>query len=454
MPENNYTHIAKTFDFRAEVKQTFAVGAPIIIAQLLQMSMNFVDTMMSGRYSPEAIGAVAIGGAASLPLIVFAMGFIMAVNPMVAHHLGARNLQKIGHNLRQTLWLSALLAIPFFYLLRNMDPLLSFMEISPEIKPIALSYLEAYAWGIPFIFGFSAMRFFNEGLSITRPAMYISIIGLLANIILNYGLIYGNFGLPELGAVGCGYATSIVSAVMFMAMLIFVLWYPAYRRFYIFHTIRPPSLAFIKEITHIGLPIGLSVTMEVALFASVSLLMGSLGTLEIAAHQVAINVASLTFMIPFGLSMAISSRVGQAMGAQNIHRARYRGLTGIALCLGIMVICAIVLATFPESIVRIYIRDPEVVELASSLILMAALFQISDGLQVGGYGALRGLKDTRIPMYFNFISYWLIGFPLGYYLGFYTDMGPKGLWVGLIAGLTTAALLHNRRFLKLTRSLP
>lgn len=436
---------------RSEIYKTLQVGTPIIIAQLLQMSMNFVDTVMAGRYSPEAIGAVAIGGASSLPLIVFGMGFIMAINPMVAHHLGARHLDKIGKTLRQTFWLSQLLAIPFFLLIRNIEPLLIFMDISEDILPISLGYLDAYSWGIPFLFAFSAMRFFNEGLSITRPAMYISVLGLLANIVLNYGLIYGNFGLPELGAVGCGYATSVVAFLMFLAMLVFIIWYPAYRRFAIFSSLKPPEWAFFKEITSIGFPIGVSVTMEVALFAAVSLLMGSLGTIEIAAHQVAINVASMTFMVPFGLSMAVSSRVGQAMGAQNMVRARFRGIIGISLCALTMVITALILATFPTQIVHIYIQEPEVVALATQLILLAAIFQISDGLQVGGYGALRGLKDTKIPMYFNFVSYWLVGFPLGYILSIYSGLGPQGLWIGLIAGLTVAALFHNSRFLYLTK---
>lgn len=436
---------------RGEIYKTIQVGSPIIIAQLLQMSMNFVDTVMAGRYSPEAIGAVAIGGATAMPFLVFGMGFIVAINPMVAHHLGARKLHLIGKTMRQALWVSQMIALPFFFLLRSMEPLLIAMEITAEIQPITLGYLDAFSWGIPFMLAFSSMRSFNEGLSITRPAMYISVLGLLVNIVLNYGLIYGRLGFPQLGAVGCGYATSVVYILMFAAMLLFTIWYPGYQRFKIFDTLRPPEWTFIKEITSIGLPIGLSVTMEVALFAAVSLLMGSLGTLEVAAHQIAINVASMTFMIPLGLSMAVSSRVGQAAGAKNKARVRFRGWVGIGLCAFTMVLTAIILALFPESIVRIYTQDTGVVELASGLILLAALFQISDGLQVGGYGALRGLKDTRVPMIFNFISYWLIGFPVGYYLGLHTSMGPAGLWIGLIAGLTVAALFHNGRFWQLSR---
>ena len=445
----------KTQDtLRGEIYKTIQVGSPIIVAQLLQMSMNFVDTVMAGRYSPEAIGAVAIGGASAMPFLVFGMGCIMAINPIVAQHLGARNLHLIGKTLRQAIWVSQLIALPFFFILRSMEPVLAAMDISAEIQPITLGYLDALSWGIPFVLAFSSMRFFNEGLSITRPAMYISVLGLLVNIVLNYGLIYGHLGFPQLGAVGCGYATSAVQMLMFFSMLLFTLWYPGYKRFKIFDTFRPPEWAFFKEITTIGLPIGLSVTMEVALFAAVSLMMGSLGTLQVAAHQVAINVASMTFMVPLGLSMAVSSRVGQAAGSKNKRRVQFRGWVGIGLCAFTMVVTAIILALFPEDIVNIYTNDEGVIRLASELILLAALFQISDGLQVGGYGALRGLKDTRIPMVFNFISYWMIGFPIGYYLGLYTEMGPAGLWIGLIAGLTVAALFHNGRFWQLSRSTP
>ena len=436
---------------KAELKTLIRIGSPIVIAQVLIMSMNFVDTVMVGRYSAEALGAVAIGGAASLPLVVLGLGITMAINPVVAHYLGARELDKIGKSLRQVLWLSVMLSIPFFLLIRNTEPLLRAMSISDAILPITLEYLDAYSWGILPIFGYVAIRFFNEGLSVTKPAMYISLLGLGLNVVLNYLFIYGYMGFPELGAEGCGYATSIVSLVMLIVMLIFLYNFQPYRRFHIFSRISWPDAHYLGELVRVGVPIGLTSAMEVSLFAAVSLMMGSLGTIQIAAHQVAINVASLAFMIPFGISMAVSSRVGQAKGAGSLERARFRGVMGIALCAGTMVITASLFALFPRAIAAIYSNSEEVISMATGFLYMAALFQLSDGLQVGGYGALRGLKDTKIPMYVNLFSYMIVGLPLAWYLGLHTDVGPIGLWIGLIAGLTLAAIFHTARFHTLTK---
>lgn len=428
------------------------IGIPVIIAQLLQMSMNFVDTVMAGNLSPQALAAVAVGASASMPIIMFGMGIIMAINPIVSHHMGAREMDDIGKSVRQALWLSQLLAIPFFFLMRNLEPVMRVMNIDPGLIPVADSYLHGLSWGIFAFFAFMALRYFNEGMSITRPGMYIAFIGLLVNIAGNYVFMYGKLGLPAMGAMGCGYASSLVGYVMLASMIIFVARFKSYRRFEIFRHIRRPEWLHLRELIRIGVPIGVSSTMEVTMFALVSLMMGSLGTNIVAGHQVAINFAALSFMVPFGLSTAITTRVGNAKGAGLLHESRFRGFVGIVLSVGFMSLMAIVMFTLPEYIVRIYTQDAEVQRVAVSLLYMAAIFQISDGLQVSGYGALRGLKDTRIPMYVNFVAYWVIGLPLAWLLGFHFDIGPQGLWMGLIAGLTAAALMHNLRFYLLTKS--
>lgn len=428
------------------------IGIPVIIAQLLQMSMNFVDTVMAGNLSPQALAAVAVGASASMPIIMFGMGIIMAINPIVSHHMGAREMDDIGKSVRQALWLSQLLAIPFFFLMRNLEPVMRVMNIDPVLIPVADSYLHGLSWGIFAFFAFMALRYFNEGMSITRPGMYIAFIGLLVNIAGNYVFMYGKLGLPAMGAMGCGYASSLVGYVMLASMIIFVARFKSYRRFEIFRHIRRPEWLHLRELIRIGVPIGVSSTMEVTMFALVSLMMGSLGTNIVAGHQVAINFAALSFMVPFGLSTAITTRVGNAKGAGLLHESRFRGFVGIVLSVGFMSLMAIVMFTLPEYIVRIYTQDAEVQRVAVSLLYMAAIFQISDGLQVSGYGALRGLKDTRIPMYVNFVAYWVIGLPLAWLLGFHFDIGPQGLWMGLIAGLTAAALMHNLRFYLLTKS--
>lgn len=433
-----------------EAKTTLQIGIPVIIAQLLQMSMNFVDTVMAGNLSAQDLAAVAVGGAVFIPFAMLAAGILMAVTPIVAQLVGSRKIREIGKNARQGIWLSQILALPFFFIVRHMGGILHVMDVTPEIIPIALAYLDAISWGVFPLFGYMSLRFFNEGLSVTRPSMYFALAGVLVNIPANYVLMYGKLGFPELGARGCGYASALVGLVMMLGMLAFTANYPSYKRFDIFNRFRWPEWQYLKEILRVGIPIGISSTMEVTMFAVVSLLMGSLGTVAVAGHQIAINIAAMAFMIPLGLSTAITARVGQAAGRKNLPEARRRGITGIMLCVLFMIVTALLMFLFPALISSIYTQDRAVQQIAIGLIQLAAIFQISDGLQVGGFGALRGLKDTRVPMIVNLIAYWVVGLPLGYYLGLVRGIGPEGLWMGLIAGLTIAAILHNVRFHHLT----
>ncbi|HEX6981381.1 MAG TPA: MATE family efflux transporter [Balneolaceae bacterium] len=439
-------------NIRKEAGLTLKIGLPVIIAQLLQMSMNFVDTVMAGNLSAQTLAAVAVGGAVFTPLIMLAAGILMAVTPIIAQLVGARNLDEIGVNVRQALWLSQIMAIPIFFLLRNLEIVMIFLDVTPTIIPVAQSYLNAISWGVFGIFGYMALRFFNEGMSVTRPAMYVALLGLLVNIPGNYILMYGKLGLPALGAAGTGYSSAISGFAMFLGMLIFTMNHKPYDRFDIFSSIKLPDWHYAKEILRVGIPIGLSSTMEVTMFAVVSLLMGSLGAAAVAGHQVALNFAAMMFMVPFGLSIAITTRVGNAVGKNSIFDARFRGYVGIGLATLFMSFTGVIIYLFPGAITDIYTDDVAVKEVAISLLYMAAIFQISDGLQVSSYGALRGLKDTKIPMIVNFIAYWLVGLPLGYYLGIMKGVGPQGLWIGLIAGLTIAAILHNIRFYVLTKS--
>lgn len=434
-----------------ESHKTLGLGLPLIGAQLAQISMSFVDTVMAGNYHPHDLASVAIGSSFFMPLFTVVIGILMALSPVIAQLFGARELHLIGKKVRQGFWLGAILAIPTMLLLNHLQPVMDLLGFPGEVITITRGYLFGLSWGVPAVFAFMVLRFFNEALGATRPALYITLIGLLFNILGNYTLIYGRFGFPELGAVGTGWATALVFWVMFLFMLAYTVSRKAYRRFRLFRDFRLPERRHIGEILRIGTPIGISMGMETSMFAVVALLMGSLGANTVAAHQIAINIASVTFMVPLGLSMAITVRVGQLYGKKQFRRSRFAGFTGIALCTIIMSFAALIMVSFPEQIVGIYTQDPEVIRMASMLLLMAAIFQISDGLQVGGSGALRGLKDTKIPMIVNLTAYWLIGIPLGYTLGIGLQWGPQGLWAGLIAGLTMAALMHNIRFHKITK---
>ncbi|MFP8489414.1 MATE family efflux transporter [Gracilimonas sp. Q87] len=438
-------------DIKKEGQKLLQIGSPIIATQLISMGLNFTDTVMAGNLSALDLAAVAIGNAIFMPIAIFCMATLIAINPVVSQFLGARKFEEIGKSARQLLWLILLLSIPAFFLLRNIEIIMHWLNVTPEIIPIAGSYLKAISWGTLPLLVYSGIRYFSEGLSVTKPAMYIAIGALLVNIGANYVLMYGKLGFPELGAVGTGYATSIVCLFEAVVFVAFTASFKPFKRFNIFARTKGPEWKYIRELIRIGIPNGVSSSMEILLFAAVSLLMGSLSIKAAAAHQIAINVASAMFMIPLGLSMAISQRVGFSLGQGSVEKARFRGFVGIGICAGVMTLTAILLFLAPDLIISIYTKDPEVATVAVSLLFMAAVFQISDGLQVGGFGALRGLKDTRIPMVVNFISYWLIGFPVGYYLGIIRNIGPEGLWIGLISGLTVAAVLHNYRFNKLTK---
>lgn len=438
-------------NMRREARLTLKIGVPVIIAQLLQMSMNFVDTVMAGNLSAEDLAAVAVGGAVFFPFVMLAAGILMGITPIVAQLMGGRRLQEIGVNVRQGLWLSQMLALPLFFIIRNTGFVMELMQVTPSLIPVASGYMQALSWGVFPLCGYMALRYFNEGMSVTRPGMYVALAGLLVNIPANYILMYGHLGFPEMGATGCGYASSLVALVMFAGMFAFTWSHTPYSRFTIFKGLRKPDWSYLREIFRVGLPIGISSSMEVTMFAIVSLLMGSLSAVAVAGHQVALNFSAMTFMVPFGLSTAITTRVGNAMGRGDLQEARRRGYTGILLSTLFMSLTALLMFSVPGLITSIYTQDPQVREVAIGLLYMAAIFQISDGLQVSGYGALRGLKDTRIPMYVNLVAYWLVGLPLGYWLGIVRGVGPQGLWIGLIAGLTVAAILHNIRFHHHTR---
>jgi MATE family multidrug resistance protein len=448
MPDRSYRQL-----IRKEISALMNIGFPVIIAQLLQMSMSFVDTIMAGRLSPEDLAAVAVGTSMLIPFVVLCLGSLMGVTPIVAQNVGGRRLSVIGKNARQVLWLSQILALPSFFLLRNLDVLFIWIGVTEEVIPIAAGYLKAISWGIFPLYAYGGLRNFNEGLSVTRPAMFVALLGTLVNIPANYVLMFGKFGFPELGAVGTGYASSIVYAVMFIAMFTFTYKYKSYQRFEIFSRFRLPEKKYLSELLKIGVPIGISSTMEVSMFAAVSLLISTLSAVAVAGHQVAINFAAMMFMIPFGLSVAITARVGNSVGRKRPDEARFRGYVGVGVCCCIMVFTAIFIFLFPDTITSIYTNDAEVKAVAVELLFFAAVFQLSDGLQVAGFGALRGLKDTKVPMFVNLFAYWVIGITVAYYLGFISDYGAPGLWIGLITGLTVAGILHNLRFYFRTKSM-
>ncbi|HEX9653489.1 MAG TPA: MATE family efflux transporter [bacterium] len=434
-------------------KKTLHIGAPLVAAQLLQMSMGFVDAIMAGQLNAKALAAIAVGASILSPVVVLVFGTLLVINPMVAQLLGAGKRDRVGLYLWQILWLSQILALPFWFLIRHAEGILVLFNIQPEIIPITVGYLKAISWGFPGSFAYFALRYFNEGLTVTKPSMYFAMIAFVTNVLGNYAFMYGYWGFPALGAVGTGVSTAIVWWIMGSLMAAFTFRKTNRAEFKITENFRRPVWNLQKEILHIGIPNGANICIEVSMFAIAALIIGSMGVNAVAAHQITINFASLTFMLPLGLSLATTARVGFAMGKGQVHEARFIGFIGVGLCGLVMTVMALIMLTLPELIVKIYTKESQVQAFAVRLLFYAAIFQISDGLQVGGLGALRGLKDTRVPTLVNVVAYWMAGLPIGYLLGVRQGMGAEGLWIGLIMGLTVAALLHNWRFHWLTRKI-
>lgn len=425
-----------------------------MVGNLLQVSMSTVDTVMAGRLSPEDLAAVAVGSSLLMPVMILGIGILMGISPIIAQHFGARRLDRIGPAGRHGMVLAAILAVPSVIALWNTGHILDWMDVDPTLYDKTTGYTRAVSFGILPVYLYLALKYVNEGMAVTKPAMWVAFIGLLFNIAGNYVFMYGKLGFPAMGAVGTGVATSLVMTVMGLSMFLYTFRKPEYRDFALFRGFRTLQGAVLKELVRIGLPIGMSMWMEVTMFSVVALLIGTMGTVEVAAHQIALNVASVTFMIAFGVSSGITVRVGQVFGEKGLREARYSGWVGIAIAAGYMVLMALVMVALPRQIIGLYTADPDLIDRAVTLLLLAAVFQLSDGLQVSGSGALRGLKDTTVPMVVNFLAYWVIGLPMGWYLGMRTGLGPEGLWTGLILGLTTAAILHNVRFWRISRTVP
>jgi MATE family multidrug resistance protein len=435
----------------AEVRELLRLCGPLLANNLAIAGMAFADTVMAGRLGARDLAAVAVGSSLWLLALLLGLGTLMGLNPITAHFVGAETPEKVGPYFRQGLWLSQALALLLIVVMWPVEPVLRAAGVDPSIVGLTSGYVHAIMLGLPGGLAYLSLRFISEGIGRTRPVMYCALVGLAINVALNYVLMFGKLGFPHFGAIGCGIASAIALWCMLGAMLLYVRWHSGYRPYALFERWEWPKRALQRELLAVGFPIGAALLVEEGLFTFVGVLMGTLGAAVAAAHQIALNYATTAFMVPLAVHSATIIRVGQAMGAGKYDEVRLRGFTGIALCGTIMLCSAIALLLFSKEIVGFYTNDPAVRDVAVSLLLIAAIFQVSDGLSLGGAGALRGLKDTRVPMYFCIVAYWVIGLPLAWWLGIGLGLGPRWVWVGFVAGLTTAALLLNARFIYITR---
>ncbi|RLT98110.1 MATE family efflux transporter [Ketobacter sp.] len=431
--------------FRQECRRILVLAMPIIVAQFAQTANGFVDTVMAGRVGPDDLAAVAVGAAVWVPVFLFLVGVMQGLTPFVSQYRGRRDHSAIGVVVQQGLWLALPLGWLAFLLMRNLEPLLDIMDVDPVIRPMIIGYLQGLSWGFPAITLFLALRALTEGMSYTKPVMVISLVGLAVNIPVNYVLIYGKLGFSPMGGVGCGWATSVVMWLMLVLMVLYSIVFDQKQGTGVFHRFVGPHLPELGAVFRLGLPIGLSIFIEVSLFCVIALFIAGIGAQVVASHQIALNAASMTFMIPLSLSLALTVRVGTNMGTGDSRAVRLSILCGLAIILVIAVFNSSLMALFRSEIAMIYTDDQTVIEMASGLLLFAALFQLSDCLQVSANGVLRGMKDTAWPMLITVLAYWCLGLPIGYCLGL-TDwvvpaMGARGFWIGLVAGLTAAAIM-------------
>ncbi len=433
--------------FQSDARFILRLGLPLIVNNLAISSMGLADTIITGHYATRDQAAVSIGFNYYQIFYLVGLGVLMAVSPITAHAYGAGRHRSVGDFMRQALWLSLALACALILIMVfAFDPVMRLIGVDPVIVPLARQYVHAMAFGLPAILAYLALRYTSEGLGHTRPAMYASVLGLMATVLLDYILVFGKLGLPAFGALGCGITTMIVKWIMFASLFTYVRSRHFYRPFELFGSFNWPNLERLREIVALGLPIAGSVAAEGTFYSVVGLIMGSFGAYTVAANQSAISYVSLMFMVPLAMHSATTVHVGHSNGRGDPASARRAGYAGIAMCGMIMTVSAVLILVGHNAIARLYSKDPQVQSLTASLLLLAGIMQIADGLQVGAAGALRGFRDTRVPMMLNVIAYWLIGFPLAYGFGVYARLGARGVWWGLIAGTVMCAVLLNVRY--------
>jgi MATE family multidrug resistance protein len=424
-----------------EMRVSLVLALPLVLGQLATMLMSVVDSVLAGHYGVDTLAAVTVGSSIWNVALFLSVGVMLAVPPSVAQLNGAGQRGAIAPMWRQALWLAAPLGLLLALGVWLSPALLDAIGIVPQVRPQATAFLHAIAAGAPALVFTMAMRFLCEGLAWTTPTMVSGLAGLLVLAPLGYALMYGAGPLPELGAGGLGLATALV---LWLQAIGFVCYLRGSRRFadlQLFARWERPDWPKIRGLLALGLPMGVSIFMEGSLFVATALLIGRIGAVDVAAHQIALSVASVCFMLPLGIAMATTVRVGHAVGAGDMPAMRWAAGAGFALGGLTQALAAGVLVFGGAVIAGWYTDDVGVAALAVLLMRYAAVFQLPDGIQVLSNGALRGLKDTRVPMLITVLAYWGVGLPLGAWFGLHLGQGAPGLWIGLILGLGVAAFL-------------
>lgn len=441
---------------RAEARAMLALTGPLVLTQVGQIAIMTTDVIMIGWLGEKFLAASSLGGSIFFMSFVAIMGIVMATAPLASQAFGARNPRQVRRVIRQGLWITLLLSVPGVVVMHYAEEILLLLGQTAALAARTPHYMDALAWSLPSAVGFVVLRNFAASINRPTPALLVMLSGVPLNGLLNYAFIFGELGAPRLELQGAGIASAASNGAMFGAMLLIALWRRPFRKYHLFGRFWRPDWTIFRRIFVVGAPISVMFLMEFGVFAAAVVLMGWINETAVAAHQVALQIAAVTFMVPFGISQAATVRVGQAVGRRDGEGARRAGWVAVLVGAVFMASTSILFLAIPDTLVGAFLdpqkpNSPMVLELAAHLLLIAAAFQLVDGAQAIGAGALRGLNDTAIPMVFTVFAYWVVGFGLAYGLGIHGGWGPIGIWIGLAAGLAVAALCHLTRFYVLMR---
>ena len=429
---------------KADMLRTLRIGLPLIGAQLLQVANGLVDAVVAGQLGKVELAAGGIGASLWFVTSLLCIGLMAGLSPTLSQLIGQRRRAFVGKVFRQGIWLglfTGLIALSVVLIIRYNVHLI---PLEPELISPIKAYLMGAAWSLPFFALVMAARNVCEATGLTRPVLVVTAMGLVINAVASFALGLGLWGLPALGLLGIGVATSLVNVSIAVALFALLLG-KRFARFQLFASIERPQWKVLGSMLNLSVPIFFGMLFEAGLFVATSIQMGTIGIVEAGAHQIAISACAFTFMLPLGMSFAITARIGRAMGQNSMSSIRLRILSACLLTLAMAVLTALTLVLFRYSIAGMYTNDPELIAFAGSLLVLGAVFQLSDGAQIMLIGILRGLQDTRVPMLINAFSYWVVAFGLGVFSAHVLGYGAYGLWSGLIIGLTVASLLLGLR---------
>lgn len=438
-----------------ELAETLKLAVPIALTQLGQIAMMTTDIAMIGRFGSEAVAAAALATTVYFVSFTFGMGLVSAVAPLAAQAFGARNPRRIRRSLRVGLWAALFVALPMMALSFRGEQILLMLGQSPVAADLAQQYLFGLAWSILPALWFLAIRGFMSAINRPEPILWITLAAIPANALLVYLLLYGALGMPKLGLFGVGLATSIVNFGSFLAALWFAARRRPFRKYHVLGNFWRIDWPLLRQLVVIGAPISISFLLEYGLFGAAGLLMGVISTTALAAHQIALQIAAILFMVPFGISIAATVRVGHAIGRRDASGVLRAGMvaTWLGIAIGAALTLAVILGRFEIATIFLGESTDAAAELSATLLLVGSTFFIADGIQTIAAGSLRGINDTRVPLLFATVSYWLIGFPCAWWLAFETALGAVGVWIGLSVGTAVYATLLLLRFRSLAQRL-